>query len=338
MINFKKTILLTGAGFTANFGGFLAKEMWARIFNNPALNNAGNVKLELKKDFDFESIYSTVFDRRFAFPTHEIKILESVLNEVYLLLDQTIKQPQWESLGIHQADLNRFLEYFRENSGNETAVCFTLNQDLFLERHFGWQPLGTNAMRYKGNFGNLDINDIDSNNAKLLPSHDELESYKDSFSESFTYIKLHGSQKWITSDGKDTKILGINKAEVIEKIPLLKWYFELFQQALFRNDVRLVVIGYSFRDRHINEQVIKAINEHNLKLFVISTENPESFYFRMTHKYPSGSLINDINEQTRVIWNAIEGYFPYRLKDIFPYHQHITAKRIEIYRAIDITT
>jgi len=28
-----KTILLTGAGFTKNFGGFIASEMWAKIFN-----------------------------------------------------------------------------------------------------------------------------------------------------------------------------------------------------------------------------------------------------------------------------------------------------------------
>jgi hypothetical protein len=28
-------VLFTGAGFTKNFGGFLAKEMWSKIFNNP---------------------------------------------------------------------------------------------------------------------------------------------------------------------------------------------------------------------------------------------------------------------------------------------------------------
>ena len=27
------SILMTGAGFTKNFGGFLANEMWAKIFN-----------------------------------------------------------------------------------------------------------------------------------------------------------------------------------------------------------------------------------------------------------------------------------------------------------------
>ena len=34
-VNFKKNILLTGAGFTANFGAPLAKEMWSKILNNP---------------------------------------------------------------------------------------------------------------------------------------------------------------------------------------------------------------------------------------------------------------------------------------------------------------
>lgn len=54
-MNFSDTILLTGAGFTANFGGFLAREVWSKIFNNPKLNDAGNLKLELRKNFDSRS-------------------------------------------------------------------------------------------------------------------------------------------------------------------------------------------------------------------------------------------------------------------------------------------
>ena len=33
------TILLTGAGFTKNFGGFLAREMWAQIHNRLQISN-----------------------------------------------------------------------------------------------------------------------------------------------------------------------------------------------------------------------------------------------------------------------------------------------------------
>ena len=34
---YSDVIILTGAGFTANFGGFLARDMWEKIFNHPSL-------------------------------------------------------------------------------------------------------------------------------------------------------------------------------------------------------------------------------------------------------------------------------------------------------------
>jgi len=32
--DYSEHILFTGAGFTKNFGGLLAKEMWSKLFNN----------------------------------------------------------------------------------------------------------------------------------------------------------------------------------------------------------------------------------------------------------------------------------------------------------------
>lgn len=36
-LKFNKKILLTGAGYTKDFGGYLAIEMWSFIFNNREL-------------------------------------------------------------------------------------------------------------------------------------------------------------------------------------------------------------------------------------------------------------------------------------------------------------
>ncbi len=337
-MNFNDIILLTGAGFTANFGGFLAKQMWSKIFNNPKLNNAANLKLALKNNFDFEEIYSKVINNTVQnLQEHEQNIFVEVLNEAYLAMDHAIKQPSWESYyGIHRIDLKRFLDFFTKNSESKTSLCFTLNQDLFMERTFGWQPLGPLKMRHKGSLGNLDEKDLNSTNAKKLPTQEELNEFKNTLSENFLYIKLHGSQKWIAADGKDTKILGINKREAIEKIPLLKWYFEILEQALFRNNARLVIIGYSFKDDHINECIIKAINEYGLKLYIISTETPDKFSFRMRHKYPLGTALNERDNQKLSIWNATEGYFPYKLKRILPLSQDITAEKIEVFQSIGI--
>ncbi len=55
----KDLILLTGAGFTHNFGGFLAREMWSKIFNNPIVQASTEARKLLLDDFDFESIYES---------------------------------------------------------------------------------------------------------------------------------------------------------------------------------------------------------------------------------------------------------------------------------------
>lgn len=336
-MQFRDTILLTGAGFTANFGGFLAKEMWSKIFNNPKLNEAKNLKLELRNNFDFEEVYSKVLGNQIKnLNPSEYNVFVESLNEAYLAMDKVIRNSSSETYGTHPADLRRFLNFFRESGEQKIATCFTLNQDLFMERNFGWQPLGPSAMRFNGNFGNLDLKDLDSDQLKRLPNQDELEAFKSSLSEGFYYIKLHGSQKWIAPDGRDTKILGINKREAINRIPLLKWYFELFEQILFRKNTRLVVIGYSFRDDHVNECIVKAVNEYGLSLYVISTEDPDKFSFRMRHKYPSGSALNEVDNKKLAIWNAIEGYFPYKLKRILPHPQRTTAEKVEVFNSIGI--
>ena len=338
-MTYTDNLLLTGAGFTANFGGFLGKEMWSKIFNNPKLNEIPKVKAELKKSFDFEDIYSRIFENRPSFEEKEIKIFEDVVNEVYLAMDRAIRNSTTgEHFGFHPSDLRKFLEFFSQTRSSVSAACFTLNQDLFLERFMNWQPLVPVSMRFNqsGN-GIIDTTDLDSRSLKTLPTLGELDDVKGRLTSEFVYIKLHGSQKWVSSDSSDTKVIGINKKESIDKIPLLKWYFELFQDALFRPNVKLVSIGYSFRDEHINEIRVKAILDHGLKIYIISTEDPSSFQFRLTNKYPSGSVVNDADEKHRPIWDAVDGYFPYKLNSVFPYDQTQTPEKAEIFGALGIS-
>ncbi len=337
-MTFKDTILFTGAGFTANFGGFLAKEMWARIFNNPDLNNAGNVKLELHNNFDFEDIYSKVFDYRNPFQPNEVEIFEKVLDEAYWTMDEVVKQPEWgQSSGIHPSELRHFLDFFNEEVSGKIGACFTLNQDLFLERQYGWQPLGPNNMRYQGTFGNIDPRDMNTRTSKVLPTDQELEDFMAQLSENFYFVKLHGSLRWVAGDGSDSKVIGINKMNTIDKFPLLKWYFEIFNQAICQGNMRLIIIGYSFRDKHINDCLVQAIENHGLKLYIISTEDPQEFRFRITHKYGSRAMMNESDETGMRIWNAVIGFFPYKLNRIFPYPQRITAEKTEIYKAVGIS-
>jgi hypothetical protein len=85
------------------------------------------------------------------------------------------------------------------------------------------------------------------------------------------YIKLHRSSNWQQEANQQEPILimGGSKVCQISMFPILNWYQKLFKKQLFQSNVRLMVIGYGFRDLHINEILTKAIDEHHLQMFII---------------------------------------------------------------------
>lgn len=83
------------------------------------------------------------------------------------------------------------------------------------------------------------------------------------------YIKLHGSTDWETESGSSVLIMGNAKSGSIEKFPLLRWYHQEFESHLRRGNAKLMVIGYSFQDEHINKVILDASNACGLKTFII---------------------------------------------------------------------
>jgi hypothetical protein len=85
------------------------------------------------------------------------------------------------------------------------------------------------------------------------------------------YIKLHGSFDWVQDeDHRSLLIIGGNKHNSISKVPLLSWYHDMFREDLHKPHAKLMVIGYSFKDSHINEAIIKAC-KNGLRVFIIDT-------------------------------------------------------------------
>lgn len=329
MYSFKNTIIFTGAGFTANFGGFVAKEMWSKIFNNPKLNNAPKIKQELKDSFDFEKIYSRILQNALAFKEEEVKAFEKALNEAYEVMDNDIKQPNWfDRAGIYPQDFTKFLSFFTDYEANNVGSYFTLNQDLFPERHFNWTPLGFHQVLYKNN---------ETAPEMMLPDDNDINRFRLECKDKFLYVKLHGSTNWISDKGDNIKVIGINKKETIEKISLLNWYFDIFKAAIYRQNVKLLIIGYSFQDEHINDCLLTAIRDYQLKLYVVTPTSPDDFHFSMNFKYPRTAMMNEQDERKKVIWDAIEGYFPYKVSDIFAPSFGISAKKAELYKSLEIS-
>jgi hypothetical protein len=83
-------------------------------------------------------------------------------------------------------------------------------------------------------------------------------------------FKLHGSSNWKDSQGGSLLVIGGDKSSAIQSHAVLTWYFEKFREKLSEDDSKLFVIGYGFRDPHINEVIIEAVQHNGLKFFVIN--------------------------------------------------------------------
>jgi hypothetical protein len=338
MINYKKTVLLTGAGFSKNFGGYLAKEMWSKIFNHPDIKKFPLIEKKLKSNFDFESVYADVLED-VSISADDKGNFQRIIIEAYVSMDDMLGRYVSNSddpYQIHFGGVSQFLGLFA-GVGDEVGIHFTLNQDLFLERQNGIVPLGLRSLQYQHYTDAIVSHCIDSRISVSLPDNNFIENFKKDHLNSagdLFYIKLHGSLGWYSTTGAKKMVLGNNKLASITQEPLLKWYFNIFKETLSRDGVKLFVLGYSFNDSHINKIIVRAIKDHGLKLYIISPTDPEIFKNRLIGKPIPSEEVREIDKTGLYIWQAVSNYFPYVLKEVFPLNQNTTDKRDDLFAAV----
>jgi SIR2-like domain len=81
------------------------------------------------------------------------------------------------------------------------------------------------------------------------------------------YFKLHGSSNWRDGDSA-LLIMGGNKGPEIENNRLLRIYRNEFKHRISQPNSKLVIIGYSFQDSHINE-ILESAAKAGAKIFII---------------------------------------------------------------------
>jgi len=86
----KKHILLTGAGFTRNFGGFLADKMWEKIFNNKELQTYNSLRKHSMNTFDFESAYYEVMKNNY-YKLEEKNVFTKSIEKAYNDMDNILR-------------------------------------------------------------------------------------------------------------------------------------------------------------------------------------------------------------------------------------------------------
>jgi hypothetical protein len=247
-------ILLIGAGFTYNWGGWLAGEiegdLLSRFPHNPELNARVNAT------DGFESVLGDLQrerDEGKPGAKEQYDVLKQAVLESFGAMNLALaRRIDFEFLNQVRFSVKRFLARFHS--------IYSLNQDLLLELHYDPQLQetrlpGRGGAYYPGLHGPI--------NKSMWPE-EQIHQKKTVMARPIQYhsnhqpiFKLHGSVDWLDADG-DLLVMGGGKQEMIERTPLLNEYFANFKRELSQPGARLMVIGYGFRDSHINNLLAEA--------------------------------------------------------------------------------
>lgn len=284
-------VLLIGAGFSRNWGGWLATELIGELCSR--LEHHPNLLEMLRVYRNFEEVLG---QRRrdaregISSQAEDVEALERAIRDTFRDMNKAFAEmPSLNFSNMFGFSVSRFLHQF--------DAIFSLNQDLLLELNYdtGYECFSGPVRRWQGHqFPGVRISTEWRAASKqdrvdmVLPVDDE-PTYDRSNQPIY---KLHGSTHWRTADGKSMMVVGTGKEEAIADSRLLNSYWQTFEDYLADADPRLMVIGYSFADAHVNSALLKAADR--LKLYVVDPAGLDVFNAH------AGKLGNGRNEFSRV--------------------------------------
>lgn len=266
-------MLLLGAGFSRNWGGQLASEVFDYLIGLPDIRGDEYLRRLLwanRNNGGFENALAEVQaaytrdPRRYVDPMHR---LQGAVSTVLDGMNQAFfARPTMEFQQYQERMLRTFL--FRYDA------IFTLNQDVLLEHHY---------------FRHVDLPAVRNWNGAQLPGMQRIPSQEYVHDPSWAKdvwvpldpaqfhveprsqpcFKLHGSSNWRDAQGGQLLVIGGDKSRAIQSHAVLAWSFNKFREYITGPNAKLMVIGYGFRDSHVNEVIIEAVENHGLQFFVI---------------------------------------------------------------------
>ena len=297
-------VLLLGAGFSRNWGGWLASEAFEYLLGSPHVDDSLRTLLLQHKEKGFEAALEALQAQRGGSDAR-LTNLEAALRDMFEAMNRAFQRTKFNFSDELHYTVTHFLQRF--------DIIFTLNQDCLLEIHYLNDRLFSEARgRWRGfvvpgmcrtgeaNWANPAFN-------KWKPTGEPLEIPDDRQ----PYIKLHGSSEW-ESDTTNNLIMGGNKSAAIREHPILAWGMQTFEQYLSRPQTRLMVIGYSFRDDHINSLLSEAVARAKTTLFLVDPQGMD-----VVNHNTQGGLITAPSRMAQALWPAVRGCSRRSLASIF---------------------
>jgi hypothetical protein len=309
-------ILLLGAGFSRNWGGWFASEAFEYLLGCPEIMQDARLR-----DLLWKHQASGGFENALAELQNDF-LRDSLANKSQLLAFQAAVARMF-------VDMNkgffRITDWDPQNNITRTLLTkfdaiFTLNQDVFLDHHYlnnnialigarQWAGPQIPGMRRVPSQEILQAHSWGKATWFPLPENEfKIESNFQPF------FKLHGSSNWSNPNGDPLLVMGGEKAREIAQNKILKWYANIFEDYLAKPGTRLMVIGYGFRDQHIND-VIKRAMGRGLQIFIIAPDGAE-LAMKLNPTRRPGNLIMQTELEMQFQQNLI-GASRRPLRDIF---------------------
>lgn len=322
------TILFTGAGFSKDAGYLLANELWHYIYNSPDLSQDLRDVMQESSHQNYEELYEAIKDNKAQFKT-----LTDIILKVFKLMDDAHISDTYPN---NELSMFKLIELFKKD--NYCNYIFTVNQDLLLERFF----LEKHAIIYNDIIKSLhnkpeNVDELENSLSLYFPFIDyslrdailrhanskkyvgklpykyeilvktiKLEHNKIPKVNMYNYVKLHGSANWHHSDGYVINLTGQAKSAEISQSKLLNPGFDLFKEVTCRVNSKILIVGYSFSDKHINDVFLDSI-ENGCQLAIINPSHWVDFK-RNIH-----NILGD--DKSPQLIKAIARYYPFTLME-----------------------
>jgi hypothetical protein len=320
-----KHILLTGAGFSRNWGGWLADEAFEYLLGCAEVTPFIRHQLWMSKgrQLGFEDTLREIRELCAANPDDahkgELKAFERMLEGMFHTMAIGFSGGEFEprqSLqmpGPQPHPIRDFLCRF--------DAIFTLNQDTLLEQRYAQSNLLEGSQGKWFGLQSPGVTEILVNGQKYAPPglFKPTDAPFRTQDRTQPYYKLHGSSNWRSADSSALLILGGDKGNDISKVQLLSWYQMEFAR-LAQQSTKVMIIGYGFGDAHINDLLIAAASE-GAQFFIVDTNGigvlasaagtrgiPSQFKMAMQHSIIGGSrrslkesLYSDTVERTKIM-------------------------------------
>jgi hypothetical protein len=286
-------LVLLGAGFSRNWGGWVASEAFEYLLGCPEI--IGDVRLRQllwthQLSGGFESALAELQNSWTPsagqlWSESQLIALQGAIGRMFDAMNRSFLELR--DLEFQRVNPLRFVRTFL----TKFDAIFTLNQDILLEQFY----LIDNTVRatvrpyipgMRHTPSSEPMHSASLSRASWAPrSSSEFRIQTDGQ----PFYKLHGSSEWFADDGHRVLIMGGAKQHEIGRSSILSWYAQQFEASLLKPGCRLMVVGYGFGDQHINTAIEKAVT-HGLKLFVIDPAGAE-LAFKLNKTRQSGQII-----------------------------------------------